>query len=198
MKVQGHCRVCYKIFKRIVDKNRKSYYCSVECYSRGRLINKPTYSALHSWLRKHFGKAYKCEQLNCLKISQSFQYSLIKDKEYTRNRDNFRMLCASCHVKYDKKIDTNLKIRKSVVARINIGEYSRTHTPWNKGKKENRIDVINKLSLSHKKFITYKGETRSMDEWCEYLNISRSTLNYRLRYWPTQEALTTPLTSKPK
>ena len=51
------------------------------------------YYGIHSWLRKEFGKANNCENPGCLKISKIFQWAKLKDKSYSRKRENFWMLC---------------------------------------------------------------------------------------------------------
>lgn len=56
------------------------------------------YSSIHSWLRRNFGKANKCEKCNS---SNRVQWALLKDKEYERKRENFWQLCCLCHLEYD-------------------------------------------------------------------------------------------------
>jgi len=60
------------------------------------------YQAIHVWLRNTFGKANKCECLNCPKISKNYEWALIDGKKYERKRENFIMMDKSCHRKYDK------------------------------------------------------------------------------------------------
>lgn len=59
------------------------------------------YDRVHSWLRKNFGKACRCESNNCTKKSKSFHWALIHGFEYENKRENFKMLCQSCHKIYD-------------------------------------------------------------------------------------------------
>lgn len=60
------------------------------------------YRKLHHWLVNNYGSANKCEQIDCNHIkSNHYQWALIKGKEYEYDRNNFKMLCASCHKKYD-------------------------------------------------------------------------------------------------
>ena len=61
------------------------------------------YNKIHRWLNKLFGKANKCENPECLHKSTTFQWAKLKGCEYERKRENFWMLCQSCHSKYDKK-----------------------------------------------------------------------------------------------
>lgn len=66
--------------------------------------------AIHRWLNKNFGKPYKCESKNCKNKSKVFDLALKKGKKYERKRENFLMLCRSCHKKYDITEETKTKI----------------------------------------------------------------------------------------
>ena len=55
----------------------------------------------HSRIRVQYGKADKCEGTNCSGISNKYDYALIKGRKYSINRDDYIMLCRSCHNKYD-------------------------------------------------------------------------------------------------
>jgi len=74
-------------------------------------LNSSEYWSVHSWLRKTFGKANKCESAECKGTSKNFEWALIKGKEYHKVRENYMMLCISCHRKYDlDKDSTRLKM----------------------------------------------------------------------------------------
>lgn len=73
-----------------------------------------TYGTIHIWLIKNFGKANKCENPKCDFNSKTFDYALIKGKTYKRKRENFIMLCRSCHKKYDMNKQTKDKIKKKM------------------------------------------------------------------------------------
>lgn len=60
-----------------------------------------SYSAFHTWLKINFGKANKCEGDDCRQNSNKFDYALIHGKEHDHKRENYIMLCRSCHVRYD-------------------------------------------------------------------------------------------------
>lgn len=60
------------------------------------------YEGIHRWLGVTFGKANRCEGANCKGISDNYQYALRKGMPYARKRENFLMLCVSCHSSYDK------------------------------------------------------------------------------------------------
>lgn len=64
-------------------------------------ISKAEYSRVHSWMRRHYGKADRCESKKCDGKSTCYNWAKIKNKEYETNRKNFKRLCSSCHKKYD-------------------------------------------------------------------------------------------------
>lgn len=57
-----------------------------------------TYTKVHKYLIKNFGKATQCEN-GCKK--KLYQWALIKGKKYECRRYNFMELCISCHKIYD-------------------------------------------------------------------------------------------------
>ena len=70
-----------------------------------------SYSAVHKWLINNYGPADKCENIGCLKRSESFQYALKHDHKYIHKRESFGMLCASCHKHYDSRLNKlNVKL----------------------------------------------------------------------------------------
>lgn len=64
-------------------------------------IPEKEYSMIHTWLRRKFGAANKCENKSCKCKSKKYQYALIKGSEYAKDRNRFIMLCISCHLTYD-------------------------------------------------------------------------------------------------
>lgn len=73
-----------------------------------------TYKSLHGWLNKTFGKAIKCEKCGKTKSgkSKTFGWALLKGRKYEKKRENFWMLCRSCHNTYDGTIRNIKKMRK--------------------------------------------------------------------------------------
>ena len=67
------------------------------------MIDKNQYFNIHMWLRNHYGPADHCDNPRCSGKSKNFQWALLKDKEYAKNRAHFIQLCVSCHIKYDRK-----------------------------------------------------------------------------------------------
>ena len=101
----------YPISERLWPKRR---FCSNFC--RTKLCdekhwhwkgNNVGYRAIHQWLKRNYGLATRCE--NCGKTGirknnkWTIEWALLKGKNYMKQRDNYWMLCISCHRKYDKK-----------------------------------------------------------------------------------------------
>lgn len=80
----------------------------------------PSYEYLvHQWLRWHFGSAKRCEnrdkqilKFKCSNQSKHFEWANTKKHKYKRKRNDFIMLCISCHRKYDMTEKTRKNIGK--------------------------------------------------------------------------------------
>lgn len=59
------------------------------------------YHAVHAWLRKHYGKASKCENQDCPKTSSRYEWAKLPDKTHRRRRENYKQLCHKCHFDMD-------------------------------------------------------------------------------------------------
>lgn len=74
---------------------------------------KAGYGAKHDWIRLHFGKADRCEEPTCKYPRKNWDGELMLkpkryewaniSKEYKRQRDDWEMLCPSCHRTKDIK-----------------------------------------------------------------------------------------------
>jgi hypothetical protein len=86
---------------------------------------KAGYSAYHKWLQSNYGKADKCQskllELFCSNKSKKYHWAKLTNKKYEHKRENFIMLCASCHKRYDGTLP-------------NKGNFKKGHIPWHKGK----------------------------------------------------------------
>ena len=102
------CKLCGKSFTS-QSRNTKQNYCSRDCgdivrakkaeyspYWKG--IN-ASYSAKHIWLSRHAIKNGKCEK--CGKVCKTDWANL--SGNYYREIWDWRELCRSCHMKYDKR-----------------------------------------------------------------------------------------------
>jgi len=60
------------------------------------------YFNIHQWIKRHYGKADKCENPKCKSInSKRFEWALLNGKQHDRNINNYIQLCSSCHKIYD-------------------------------------------------------------------------------------------------
>jgi hypothetical protein len=60
------------------------------------------YFRIHNWLSYHHGKANKCENESCESVNpKRYEWALLKGKDYAKDRNNYIMLCPSCHRIYD-------------------------------------------------------------------------------------------------
>lgn len=83
------------------ETNSGSYKKGIEPWNKG-VYNSNDYFNIHTWLRKNYGNAVKCEEENCKGISTNYEWALIKGKEHARDISHYRQMCRSCHQTYDK------------------------------------------------------------------------------------------------
>jgi hypothetical protein len=117
------CETCAKDFR--PDK-RGTRFCSSRCYGASRRGKRQStqqwlaatsatprgpasrlwkgteasYSVIHSWVRRTWGRAVQCDM--CHRESGArFEWANIS-REYRRERSDWMQLCRSCHNKYDR------------------------------------------------------------------------------------------------
>lgn len=73
------------------------------------------YHTVHAWIRRKYGRADKCESPTCSGKSKRFTYAKKKGKRYSKNRDNYIMLCYSCHIKYDRTRLSLVRMKRNSV-----------------------------------------------------------------------------------
>lgn len=67
------------------------------------------YQALHTWIRKYWGKARFCGNDKCLsKNPKVFDWANVTGI-YTRDKKNWIQLCRGCHIKLDRYGSLKLK-----------------------------------------------------------------------------------------
>ncbi len=104
--------------------------------------NKVSYLGLHHWLAKYYGKASKCQNTNCTKISKTYHWALVKGRKYLRKRENFIELCSSCHKIYDFKEETRKKMSMTR-QKMNIKLPSNKGRKYPQGYKKRKPIIIN-------------------------------------------------------
>lgn len=78
------------------------------------------YESIHSWLKYHHGKSHKCENKNCENKSNNYEWAKLHDRKYEYKRENFWMLCALCHRKYDSKLKEGSMSKEAKVLKIEL------------------------------------------------------------------------------
>ncbi len=73
--------------------------------------NSTNYQTIHTWLQVNFEKK-ECE--NCRVTDKKLDWALVTGKKYERKRENFKVLCRSCHLKYDYTPERKYKVRDLV------------------------------------------------------------------------------------
>lgn len=67
------------------------------------------YHALHDWVKRHYGKAKKCE--HCKIETEKIEWAN-RSHEYKRNIKDWIQLCRKCHIKYDRKKGWGIATKK--------------------------------------------------------------------------------------
>ena len=94
------------------------------------MIDPKEYFKVHAWLGYKYGRANKCEMGDCKsKSPRRFEWALITGMECVKDRNNFIMLCPSCHRKYDftEEIRQNIsKAKRGIPAhnRVSVSQFS--------------------------------------------------------------------------
>ena len=152
-----HCKSDFLVYKSGLGR----IYCSRQCSGKNSPTKFPVgdkhhlwvgdkvgKTAIHTWLRYHYGKADHCENVDCLGLSNTFEWSKLQGKEYERKRENFWQLCKKCHVIYDYTDEW----------RANIGRSSlgKTHT----------VDQVGRRRMSEAAKVNYKKRKRNkLGQW---------------------------------
>ena len=121
------CIFCSSKFDRTKNISTKEWslrkFCSNKCkdsYKKGKPIlhlqgitqskesnscwkgENAGYRAKHNSITRHFGKPNTCEMCNTSNLSGHDIHWASKDHKYSRNKEDYLRLCASCHSEYDK------------------------------------------------------------------------------------------------
>ena len=94
----------------------------------GKRLYNDNYFNIHQWISRHYGKAYKCENIDCMhEFSKRYEWALINGMQHKRDINNYIQLCASCHRKYDftEEIRQNISNAKKGIVAHNKGCDSR-------------------------------------------------------------------------
>lgn len=145
IKTWKKCKVCDTYFYKFQHKSRGgNIFCSISCsnkyslgkkkknkrsngdihkrYKNNKSLNKngTCYASFHTWVKRHYGSADRCEMFGCkyprlspdgrrwIKKPRRYEWSLKHGYTYQHNREAFWMLCPSCHRKYDYRKATKI------------------------------------------------------------------------------------------
>jgi hypothetical protein len=73
-----------------------------------------SYSAIHHWLRRKYGKPNFCEMCGSSE-EKKYEYALKKGRVHKRDINNYMRLCCKCHINYDFNDDRRKKIAMGLV-----------------------------------------------------------------------------------
>lgn len=105
------------------NKGRYKKGYTKTAWNKGKKIGgKPRgggYEAIHIWLKNNHGKPNRCENKECAyKNPKRYEYALRKGFKHEHNRDNYIMLCVSCHRRMDDTPERREKIRQANLGKV--------------------------------------------------------------------------------
>lgn len=108
------CIVCgkEKYYQINEHKKRKRVYCSPECYHKHSQKEILTYSGLHAWIKREYGRAEKCEECGSTEYVDWANVS----QTYIKDISDWKQLCRKHHKAFDKKVkaENNLPKRRTL------------------------------------------------------------------------------------
>lgn len=112
---------------------------------RSESVSKAEYARIHYWLKVNYGVPTMCSGKECSGKSKYYTWALIHDKKYEKKRENFVMLCKSCHSKYDitEEGRRTISLKKLGKKRPDMAEWI----------KKNRVGM--RYPSAHKKVYVY-------------------------------------------
>jgi hypothetical protein len=80
------------------------------------------YRAVHTYLQKHFPKTGVCDECG---ETRKTDYALIKGRQYSRERADYRELCKRCHNEYDNIDPGRIRNERAALKRQEAGDAPR-------------------------------------------------------------------------
>jgi len=105
------------------------------------------YDAKHYWLKRHYGKASKCE-FNTQHKSKRYEWANISGT-YKRSRSDFYQLCPPCHYEFDQR-----RINRSLNKNSTYGHRGISYVT-NKNKRIKRWTATLETNYRKKRIIKY-------------------------------------------
>ena len=115
---------------------------------RGKFSSE-SYNAIHTWLFKNFRKDK--EKNSCIFCGsiRFIEFALKKGEKHTHKRENYLLLCSSCHKKYDYTKEWRKKISNSLKNRIFSLEWKKKISKGLMGRKMSE-ETKNKIRIYQK------------------------------------------------
>lgn len=127
------------------------------------------YKNCHAYINRHYGKATKCENLDCTyQNPKRFEWALIKGKIYSKDINDYLQLCPSCHRKYDFTEEKRINMSNAHKGKIRLNQ---------RGNKNNKSKPIEQFNLDGQ-FIKH---WESVSMCAKELNIHRSNIFSNLK-----------------
>lgn len=67
------------------------------------LVKSSDYRQLHKWIRRNYGSANHCQNIDCKHESKYFDWAKLPECSYEHGIENFIQLCRKCHKLMDVK-----------------------------------------------------------------------------------------------
>lgn len=88
--------------KGVMKPNKTSFVKGQTAHNKG-VYTATTIASIHTWIKGIKGKPNKCEDCGTT-TAKAYHWSNI-DHKYSKNPEDYRRLCVSCHLKYDYKFN---------------------------------------------------------------------------------------------
>lgn len=72
-------------------------------HNKGKFKVDAPYRQLHKWIRRNYGSANHCMNIDCKNESNFFDWAKLPDCKYEHNVENYIQLCRKCHKLMDVK-----------------------------------------------------------------------------------------------
>ncbi len=72
-------------------------------FNKGVVKKNGDYRQLHKWIRRNYGSASHCQNIDCQHISKFFDWAKLPECTYDHNIENYIQLCRKCHKLMDVK-----------------------------------------------------------------------------------------------
>jgi len=204
--------IVLSFYKRI--KNQTMWICKCDCGTI-KIINGSNLTRNITSSCGCYGKEQRIKSLTIHGLTNHKLYSVyssIKQRCYDKNSHKYKnyggrgiTICDEWRNDfkkfYDWAINNGYKeeklpngINNLTIGRIdNDSNYCPENCRWETNKQQ-----MNNMTTSH--FITYKGKTKTMKQWCENLNLKYLTIAQRINCgnWSIERAFETPIRKKSK